>query len=276
MVNEKSRVLQPLQGPHSLWDTSHRTAGGRTLLGQDLFTRRNLADRDCLISIHQLLATHRQIAASAGPTPFHVLLDRLFQQQLLERAYTFNVDGLEGRISPVVFSEDSGNAVVQVFGSNTEVRCETCRKSFPAQQFQDNFLGGIEVPCPQCNAGSEVSGARRSARTRKSRLRPAILLADEDAPTVDENAQAAAIDVLLLVGVSSKVPQMVTFMKALADSAKDQGRRVIYVGLDKLPKSTWGSYVDVCVQVNPQEWAARQAGALISQRSGLNNGAEIL
>ncbi|KAG8731334.1 hypothetical protein FRC10_001800, partial [Ceratobasidium sp. 414] len=69
---------------------------------------------------------------------------------------------------------------------------------------------------------------------------------------------------------------MEDLVKSLAGATQHQGRRVIYIGLDKLPKSIWGPYVDICLQVDPQEWAARQSQALISQRSGLNNGADML
>ncbi|KAG9090346.1 hypothetical protein FS749_000625 [Ceratobasidium sp. UAMH 11750] len=118
---------------------------------------------------------------------------------------------------------------------------------------------------------------RRPRRSRTSRLRPGIFMIDEVPNLIDENAQAhPQADVLLLVGLSSKIGQVEALAKSLASSAGALGRRVVYVGQEKLFKSSWAQYVDVYLQLDPQEWARRQLEAFQSQGSAQQSGRDML
>ncbi|KAG8722546.1 hypothetical protein FRC08_000538 [Ceratobasidium sp. 394] len=175
-----------------------------------------------------------------------------------------------------MLSEESGRVVVQVLGTNLDVVCEVCNRSFPAQLFDGDFASGVEVACPDCNGDTALT-TRRPRRSRTSRLRPGIFMIDEVPNLIDENAQAhPQADVLLLVGLSSKIGQVEALAKSLASSAGALGRRVVYVGQEKLFKSSWAQYVDVYLQLDPQEWARRQLEAFQSQGSAQQSGRDML
>jgi NAD-dependent SIR2 family protein deacetylase len=113
---------------------------------------------------------------------------------------------------------------------------------------------------------------------RKAKLRPNILLLDEtnyDLPEDVVNLEHIP-DVLLVVGTSLKTEMSEHLVKTLANSLHTAGRRVIYIGTDKLARKTWGNHVDVCLQLDVQEWARRQLAAFKSPGLVQLSGHEML
>ncbi|KAG8712536.1 hypothetical protein FRC08_014451 [Ceratobasidium sp. 394] len=269
--------VKTLHGPDGLLGGSYTRQNGRTIRGTDLFTRRSLADPDSLRLVHQLLAAQRQQAAAATPTKFHALLDHLFRRQKLDRCYSMNIDRLEGKLSPEMLADASGPAVVQVFGDSHKVVCDGCKTTFQTAPFEQQFAEGVDVVCSICAEESDRPGARRSGRTGKPRLRPTIYPFEQVSLSFDERTQAEPpADVLLLVGMSWRVKSVEDVVKRLAESAHSAGRRVISVGLEKPSKSVWGQHIDVCIQLDPQDWAERQHSAFVAHETNPLNGVEML
>jgi NAD-dependent SIR2 family protein deacetylase len=113
---------------------------------------------------------------------------------------------------------------------------------------------------------------------RKAKLRPNIRLFDEtDSDLPEDIVDLEHIpDVLLVVGTSLKTELIENVVKVLASSLHTVGRRVIHIGLEKLARKAWGNQVDVCLQLDVQEWARRQLAAFKSQGSIQLNGHEML
>jgi hypothetical protein len=126
--------------------------------------------------------------------------------------------------------------------------------------------------------GAENTSARRSQRLSRGKLRPRIRLIDEAALEMSNETLAfdTIPDVLLVVGADLGVGQVRDVVSQLADTFHSAARRVIYVGLDKPAKTSWGSQFDVCLQVNVQEWAKRQLAAFKSERFDQLNGCDTL
>jgi NAD-dependent SIR2 family protein deacetylase len=109
-----------------------------------------MTEPEHLALLNQTLYNHRTIAAAAAPTPFHILLDHLFQRSILRRCFTANFDGLEGKTTPGMLKEDSGPAVVHVLGANEGIHCEQCKNSYAYEEFQSELAGSGDLECPSC------------------------------------------------------------------------------------------------------------------------------
>ncbi|QRV74544.1 NAD-dependent histone deacetylase SIR2 [Ceratobasidium sp. AG-Ba] len=220
----------------------------------------------------RLLALNRQAATEAVPTVFYRLLAYLFQHDRLDKSYTTNPDCLENKVLPTILVNDAETAVVKVLGSNEDVKCDVCDLVLPAAQFQADFLENHTVPCPRC---SESQG-RRSERTAPI-LQPAVTMLDEIPDSQDIfQSMADDSDVLLLVGIPCIEPQLETLVKDMARMARESDRRVVYIGLELLPKSGWSQIVDVHLRVDPLHWAERHFQKLVATQHESRNGLEAL
>lgn len=272
--------LTPLHGPHGPLDQRFTTQNGRSIRGRELFTRNALADTDNSRTLNKILAELRTTAQEAAPTYFHQLLDDMYHRKVLHKCYTENFDGLEGKLTPAVFDRETGPTVVRMLGDNDHFSCDTCNAVFPSEQFHSTHLNGEDTVCPKCSNTPDPSErlGRRSQRKRKGKLRPCLYLLDEmdfevmeDTPVWDEIP-----DVVLVVGTALKLKPVGGLVKRLAKAMHDEGRRVIYIGTDKLPKKAWADYIDVLLYVDVQEWAKRQLAARLPDSTARQPGNELM
>ncbi|QRV83744.1 NAD-dependent histone deacetylase SIR2 [Ceratobasidium sp. AG-Ba] len=263
--------VRPLHGPGGLWSApSHPAGHGQQRLFMRPTMRAPSSERNCCAQ--QLLAVNRQAATEALPTVFYQLLAYLFQHDRLDKSYTTNPDCLENKVLPMICVNNAETAVIRVLGSNEDVMCDVCDLVLPAAQYQADFLENHTVPCPRC---SESQG-RRSERTAPI-LQPAVTMLDEipDSQNIF-HPMADDSDMLLLVGIPCMEPQLETLVKDMARMARQSNRRVVYIGLELLPKLDWSQIVNVHLRVDPLHWAERHLQKLVATSHKSRNGLEAL
>lgn len=120
----------------------------------------------------------------AKPNAAHIGLAELEQAGAIKAVITQNIDGLH--------QEAGSRNVLEVHGSARTASCKVCRKSYPADQFRQEFLEGGIPHCPVC----------------KAILKPDIVLFEEMLPMdVWEKAErhCSQADVMLVVGSALEV-----------------------------------------------------------------------
>ncbi len=120
----------------------------------------------------------------ASPNAAHLGLAELENAGAIQGVITQNIDGLH--------QEAGSHTVLEVHGSARTAYCKTCRKTYPAEQFRQEFLGGGMPHCPECGAI----------------LKPDIVLFEEMLPTdVWAKAQwhCSHADLILVVGSALEV-----------------------------------------------------------------------
>jgi NAD-dependent histone deacetylase SIR2 len=179
-------------------------------------------------------------AATAKPTPFHMLLTALQSRGVLRRVYTQNIDALELKAGLTVRGKDP--KCIQLHGSVMEVICTQC-SLIEHIYYHFSTLNAGELPkCPQCiirNQERSLQG-KRTASTG-GLLRPNIILYDETHSDSEHIATIQALDharadTLLVVGTSLKTFGSMQLIKEFSKAVrfKRQGR-AYYLDLESPP-----------------------------------------
>lgn len=162
------------------------------------------------------------------PNPAHDALAAMEAEGHLDAVLTQNVDGLHGAAG--------SERVVELHGTNREVRCDECGAREPAGPVFERIS----------NAESEATGAQATALPPRcdcgAVYRPAVVLFGESlADAVLEEAQRLAreADVLLAVGSSLSVRPAALLPRIAVDS----GATLVVVNFEETPQDGEADYL---------------------------------
>ncbi|CAE6540621.1 unnamed protein product [Rhizoctonia solani] len=163
-----------------------------------------------------------------------LLVGRLFDEGRLVRYLTESFDGVEERCCPG-FSD----RVTMLYGDNRQLCCcmTRCRKISvsEARKWDDLFLEGVTVICPDCSrANTKTSKQRRTGTDATRALRPTVQLAlgvDILLGPEREGLKAAAetCQLLLIIGTSLKDPDILDLTRELGEIIHSKYGAVVYV-----------------------------------------------
>ncbi|CUA72954.1 alpha-mannosidase [Rhizoctonia solani] len=185
-------------------------------------------------------------------------LCRLFDEGRLVRYLTESFDGVEERCWPG-FSD----RVTMLYGDNRQLCCCTtrCRKTSvsEARKWDDLFLEGVTVICPDCNrANTKTSKQRRTGTDATRALRPTVQLAlgaDILLGPEREALKAAAetCQLLLIIGTSLKDVDILDLTRELGEIIHSKYGAVVYVNSRSLRggRSTY-DHIDFHLLAEPE------------------------
>jgi NAD-dependent SIR2 family protein deacetylase len=178
---------------------------------------------------YKMMGRLSEQSQAASPTPFHHLLRTLDAAGSLRRVYTQNIDGLEKKagLSYGMPSHDnqknggflSAPRCIPLHGNLDSLRCSNGHFT-PMVNHVEEMSSGIAPICHECALEQERRKHEGKRWRTPSRLRPDVLLYEEDHPDQDllqklvySDVQAMSRkdtkgqpNILLVVGTSLQVP----------------------------------------------------------------------
>ncbi|KAG8713974.1 hypothetical protein FRC08_012525 [Ceratobasidium sp. 394] len=160
--------------------------------------------------------------------------------------------------------------VVQLHGSNTCLKCSTCKgqPKEAASVFDQPLIVDGAALCPSCRStpsGSNVIAVPSGKHLEglpAGYLFPDIQLDDQKTELWAGNdcidkflSQDADCDVLLLLSPRLASKGVVRMLKALADKVHQNRGIVIYIDWKTVNPSVWARYFDLHLEVDPDMWA---------------------
>lgn len=251
----------------------------------------------------------RRAAERANPTRTHRFIRDLRDSGKLVRDYTQNIDCLEDkvglstdmqkglgsrsrfhrrsrlkrvhRIGHERQSQDDNRGVecVLLHGCLRRLRCSNCPDSFAWHEGDREMetLIDPEPPCPGCTKISEDRKAEGKRATAVGKLRPDIVLYDEQDPRAESisaiawHDQSLRPDVLLIMGTSLATHGVQLLIKdfAMVIHEKRAGK-VVFVNLTE-PAKSWDGVIDYWVKWDCDAWVTDLVKRQPALRRG-NNG----
>ncbi|KAK4096878.1 DHS-like NAD/FAD-binding domain-containing protein [Parathielavia hyrcaniae] len=248
----------------------------------------------------------RRAAENANPTRTHHFICGLRDSGRLVRDYTQNIDCLEAKVglstdmrkgpggryrfrrmsrSKRIYrtgherqgQDDSlGVECVLLHGSLHRLRCSNCPGNF-AWHEADRDPG---PPCPGCTKRSNDRQAEGKRATAIGRLRPDIVLYDEQDPRAElispivRHDQSLRPDVLLIMGTSLATHGVQLLIRDFAKVIHERpAGKVVFVNLTE-PAKSWDSVIDYWVEWDCDAWVTDLVKRQPTLRRG-NNGSLI-
>ena len=216
-----------------------------------------------------MIARLSQLSEEAEPSTFHHFLRVLDNRCCLLRVYTQNIDALEEKLGltfgvphldlkwaepwsrkgklPVTGMprphEPSANRLsppvgtpkcIPLHGTLQLMHCMRCAHSCPLHNHIDSLVTGMPPPCPQCITLEEMRQLVRKRPRSVGKLRPNIVLYNEDHEYGEEVGSVvwrdlmqsskdkgrAGADLLLVVGTSLRVPGMKRIVREFSKAVR--------------------------------------------------------
>ncbi|KAM0353514.1 hypothetical protein ACHAPU_001526 [Fusarium lateritium] len=218
--------------------------------GKDLFDASVYRHDDTTESFHKMLREMAAMTKNAKPTPFHHMLASLAQEGRLLRLYSQNIDCLDTqmeRLATQIPLNPKGPwpVTVQLHGGLQKMVCTKCTN---LEEFNGEVFDGPKAPlCQTCKYVDEVRTAHAGKRSHGiGRLRPRVVLYNEDNPDSDAigNVSAADIkarpDAVIVVGTTLKIPGTRRLVKELCQVTRDRKNgTAIWINVDNEPKDVY-------------------------------------
>ncbi|KAJ6447591.1 DHS-like NAD/FAD-binding domain-containing protein [Mycena vitilis] len=252
----------------------------------DISALKTTESSSMLLKLIGQLYTHSRTAQA---TPFHELLHTLDTRGKILRVYTQNIDALERKAKlslglpildeslddtaqegHIVISPTTGIArCIPLHGSCETMHCDICRYSCPLP-YSSPSQKQHELPfCPGCKAKSDERVARGQRALRIPKLRPSVVLYNEEHP--DSQAITAVICrdldelgsyavhqpcMLLVAGTSLQIPGTRSLVKEFASVLRGSAKnRIILVNLTFPSGQFCKKIFDVWVEGDAQEFS---------------------
>ncbi|KAJ7661398.1 DHS-like NAD/FAD-binding domain-containing protein [Mycena polygramma] len=262
---------------------------------KDLFDISALKTPESTSMLMEVIEKLHARSMTAEPTPFHKLLHTLDARGQVLRVYTQNIDALEkkaGLSSGLPILEESLDdteeehlvispttriaTCIPLHGSCDAMHCDICRQSFPVQNCLSSDKPYHLPPCPSCRARSDDRIARGQRALGIPKLRPSIVLYNEEHP--DSQAITAVIrhdlneldshaahqpSILLVTGTSLQIPGTTALVKEFASLLRSSTQnRTILVNLTFPSGQPWKEIFDVWIEGDIQELSRRMGTKL--------------
>ncbi|KAF5669258.1 NAD-dependent histone deacetylase [Fusarium heterosporum] len=218
--------------------------------GKDLFDASVYRHDDTTESFHKMLREMAAMTKNAKPTPFHHMLASLAQEGRLLRLYSQNIDCLDTQMEPLATQiplnpKGPWPVTVQLHGGLQKMVCTKCSD---LEEFNGDVFDGPKAPlCKTCKYVDELRTAHAGKRSHGiGRLRPRVVLYNEDNPDSDAigNVSAADIkarpDAVIVVGTTLKIPGTRRLVKELCQVTRDRKNgTAIWINVDNEPKDVY-------------------------------------
>ncbi|KAL2258132.1 hypothetical protein VTK26DRAFT_8681 [Humicola hyalothermophila] len=251
-----------------------------------------LFDTDRRPLFYKRIADMRRAAERANPTKTHRFIRDLCDSGKLVRNYTQNIDGLEGKVGLLTDvrkgpgsrssfhrrsrlkrnhrvgherrrQDDSrGVECVLLHGSLHRLRCSNCPGTFGWNEGSREMesLPDREPSCPGCTKISEDRKAEGKRATAVGKLRPDIVLYDEQDPRAEwisaiaRHDQSLRPDALLIMGTSLATHGVQLLIRDFAKVIHERpAGKVVFVNLTE-PAKSWDSVIDYWVKWDCDAW----------------------
>ncbi|KAG8678024.1 hypothetical protein FRC09_020186, partial [Ceratobasidium sp. 395] len=218
---------------------------------------RNISESQ-LAAFNKAMARRREDVKDVTLGAFHSWLQRSFSQGRVALCLTANLDGLESQ-------EDAAHdsRVKHMCGDNRILRC--CNGNCPTldtravPEVNKRLLEGRNIACPSCT----IAGTTRSKRTASTGsaiprfLRPAVdniqiddRLLGRGSWRVDVLAAAESCELLLVVGVSLKHPDIYSLIYELSGRIHDRHGAVVCIDPQPIRGRNTHQVVDFHLRLN--------------------------
>ncbi|TIA85370.1 hypothetical protein E3P99_04016 [Wallemia hederae] len=245
-----SSGIPDFRSPQGLYNLVKDKYDGPLGKGQDLFDAQVFRDPSTTSFFYTFIAGLKKASDSALPSPTHKFIKNLESKGKLLHSYTQNVDGLEERVGL--------EKLVNLHGSLNQVRCASC--SFVgamSSEYLDTFASGQSPKCPECDTRATERNARGKRPLAVGRLRPGIVLYNENHWSGDSIAKAQTADakkkpdLLIVMGTSLKVHGLRQLVKGFARNIHQNN----YEAIDN-PRKTPGNVIFVnATPAAGKEWS---------------------
>lgn len=247
----------------------------------------------------------RRAAEAADPTTTHRFIRDLRDARKLVRDYTQNIDCLEEKVglstdarkglgSRSRFRRTSrlkrvhqigyerrrqdnsrGTECVLLHGSLHRLRCSNCPGTFSYEGDREmETPSGLEPPCSGCTKISNDRKAEGKRATAIGKLRPDIVLYDEQDPRAESisaiarHDQSHRPDVLLIMGTSLATHGVQLLIRDFAKVIhKRRAGKVVFINLTG-PAKSWDSVIDYWVEWDCDAWVRD----LVERQPALHHG----
>jgi NAD-dependent histone deacetylase SIR2 len=265
---------------HGLYNTRH--ANGGQIRGKDLFDVSLFKQQETTAQFYKFMAELRQSTQRAKPTPTHKFLETLKQNGTLLRAYTQNIDGLEGRggilnLQPCPLSK---NDVIQLHGDVHTLKCFLCNALQEYTPEYELLLTRGEAPaCTHCEDKAAIRSSLGKRSIAVGTLRPDVVLYGEAHPQGEAIAKACARDArrrpdcLIIAGTSLKIAGLKRLVKDFAKQVHAAGGKVLFLNLTAPNASEWKGVIDTFVEGASDDFVRlirQQRPAFFKQQSTLD------
>ncbi|KAK4243122.1 DHS-like NAD/FAD-binding domain-containing protein [Corynascus novoguineensis] len=214
-----------------------------SLVDRHLFYSSVLFNPESRSLFYRRIADIRRDAKNANPTKTHHFIRNLHDSGKLVRDYTQNIDYLEEMVG---LSTDIGVEYVLLYRSLYRLRCSNCPGTFSWHEGgrEMESLSGPGPPCPGYTKISDDRKAKGKRVTAIGKLRPDIVLYDEQDPRAEAISaivsydQSLRPDVLLIIGTSLTTYGVQLLIRDFAKVIhKRRTRKVVFVNRIEPAKS---------------------------------------
>lgn len=249
--------------------------------GKHLFDASVYKDDSSTSSFHTMVKELAALTERAQPTPFHHMLASMAQEGRLMRLYTQNIDCLDTEMEPLRTQVPLGHKApwpktIQLHGGLAHMVCTKCGR---LQDFNPKCFDGPEPPpCSICEANDQARVACHMRSHGIGRLRPRIVLYNEDNPDADAIGQVSNADLrrlpdaVIVVGTTLKIPGVRRLVREMCKGTRSRRDGfTAWINVDGEPqgaefKDCWDLVVkarcdDVAELVNLPRWDQTQATA---------------
>ncbi|ORY76089.1 DHS-like NAD/FAD-binding domain-containing protein [Protomyces lactucae-debilis] len=245
---------------HGLYQTRHTRGGnGPTsqTRGKDLFDISLFNSDETTSQFYKFMAELRQSTQRAKPTLTHKFLETLKHNGTLLRAYTQNIDGLEGRTGVLSMHDApiNKNDVIQLHGNVHILKCFLCgRRAEYTPEYEQLLRGGEAPSCAHCLEKASIRSSLGKRAISVGTLRPDVVLYGEAHPHGEAIAKACASDArrkpdcLIIAGTSLKIAGLKRLIKDFAKEVHAAGGNVIFVNLTQPNASEWQGVIDTYIE----------------------------
>ncbi|KAF4947590.1 hypothetical protein FSARC_13935 [Fusarium sarcochroum] len=199
-------------------------------------------------SFHAMVRQLFAITQKVKPTPFHRLLAALARDKRLLRLYSQNIDCIDTSMQPLATqiplkAKGPWPATIQLHGSLGKMFCTKCDclEPFDPKLFEES---GVPL-CRSCEAADNARTTRDGKRSHGvGRLRPRIVLYNEESPDVEAIGKVSAADLktcpdaVLVVGTALKIPGTRRLVQEMCKATRKRENGItIWINTQSAPKS---------------------------------------
>jgi NAD-dependent histone deacetylase SIR2 len=233
--------------------------------GKNLFDYNVFRNSESIGKFEKMIEKLYSLSQTSKPSPFHLMINEISEQNRLLRLYTQNIDCLDSELShlkteiPLTFDKNSNPKTVQLHGSVKLLNCSKCNyiSELNDNYFENKKLGESRLirSCPSCE---EMNIVRQVAGKRVQNtgiLRPRIVLYNEFHPdgeiigTITEKDLKSKPDCLIITGTTLKIPGVRRLVKEMAKTVHSNKGYVIWINIDEPPQNVidYVEYFDLIV-----------------------------
>lgn len=227
--------------------------------GKNLFDYNILRSDDGVGKFEDMIENLYYMSQSSNPSPYHLMMDQIAQQNRLLRLYTQNIDCLDVELPnlktqiPLNNKKDSIPQSIQLHGTIKLLNCSKCNYITPLNEsfFKNRLFGDRKLirPCPSCEEMNSVRIIAGKRTQSPGILRPRIVLYNEFHPdgdiigSITEKDLKNRPDCLIVTGTSLKIPGVRRLVKEMAKVVHSRNGYVIWMNLDP-PSQSIIDYVE--------------------------------